>query len=396
MTTETPPLAVGWESLPWPPPGPTRRVEPGLQGRDYRAAVPARIAALDVHLASVAAAEADDARDAIARYDTTTPGPGAGHDGPVSRALALAEALCSCLIEHISADPTEVALADLVAPVPGSPAALVVAARDATIDALATTSPTTAQTLLDLHATLARGQDHAGPGRFRTEQVWIGNTPTPHDAVFVPPRHERIPAAIKDLAVYLARTDVPLITQIAIAHAQIETIHPFTDGNGRLGRALIQAMLSAAGATTATVLPVSAGLLADTRGYVAALTAYRAGEATPIVDTLTGAIYTAIHRGWDLAEHLHDNHTGWATRLTARPDATARRVLPVLIGDPAVTSRNVQDRLAVSASAADHAIGHLLDAGIITDTGLRHRGRIYLATDVTDALSNFLTHTRRG
>ena len=195
---------------------------------------------------------------------------------------------------------------------------------------------------------------------------------------------------------YLARTDVPLIAQVAIAHAQIETIHPVADGNGRLGRALIQAMLSLGGATTATVLPVSAGLLADTRGYIAALTAYRAGDPTPIVATLTRAIYTAINRGLDLADHLHDIHTGWASRLTARPDATTWRTLPVLIGNPALTSRTIQDRLAVSTSAADHAISHLRDAGIITDTGRRRRGRVYLAHDVTDALSGFLTHTRRG
>ena len=113
----------------------------------------------------MAAAEADDARDAMARYDTTTPGPGGGHGGPVSRALALAEALCSCAIEHISADPAEVALADLIPPDPGSPAAVVVAARDATVAALAARSAISAQALLRLHATLARGQDHAGPGR---------------------------------------------------------------------------------------------------------------------------------------------------------------------------------------------------------------------------------------
>ncbi len=104
-----------------------------------------------------------------------------------------------------------------------------------------------------------------------------------------PARPHRVPAAIDDLMAFAARDDVPLLAQIAVAHAQFETIHPFTDGNGRTGRALVQAMLRNKGLTRQVTVPVSAGLLADTDGYIAALTAYRDGDAAPIVERFAEA-----------------------------------------------------------------------------------------------------------
>src|SRR5665811_1759860 len=84
--------------------------------------------------------------------------------------------------------------------------------------------------------------------RWREQQVWIGGSRFgPHEADFVPPHHDRVPAGIADLAAFMARTDIPVLTHAAIAHAQFETIHPFPDGNGRVGRALVHALLKAGG-----------------------------------------------------------------------------------------------------------------------------------------------------
>ena len=128
-------------------------------------------------------------------------------------------------------------------------------------------------------------QDPSSAGRWRTEQVWIGGDGySPHRQSFIPPHHEHIPALIADLLAFARRTDVPLLTQSAIAHAQFETIHPFTDGNGRTGRALIHAMLRGPGLTRNVTVPVSAGLLTDTAAYFEAFTAYRAGNPEAIVE----------------------------------------------------------------------------------------------------------------
>ena len=105
-------------------------------------------------------------------------------------------------------------------------------------------------------------------GRWRDEQVWIGGDSFgPHDAEFVPPHHARVPALMADLIKFTSRADLPLLSQAAIAHAQFETVHPFADGNGRTGRALIHAMLRGHRLTRNVTVPVSAGLLTDTRSY---------------------------------------------------------------------------------------------------------------------------------
>src|SRR5262249_56504813 len=92
----------------------------------------------------------------------------------------------------------------------------------------------------------------------------------PHGAAFVPPHYERVPDAMRDLMSFVRRDDLPVLAHAALAHAQFETIHPFVDGNGRTGRALVHAMLRARGVTRNVTVPVSAGLLTDTDAYFAA------------------------------------------------------------------------------------------------------------------------------
>src|ERR1700712_2801977 len=129
-------------------------------------------------------------------------------------------------------------------------------------------------------------------GRWRAEQVWIGGDSFgPHGAAFIPPHHDHVPAPMADLVEFTRAADLPLLSQAALAHAQFETIHPFPDGNGRTGRALIHAMLRSHGLTRNVTVPVSAGLLTDTVGYFEALTAYRSGEPAEIVEKLANASF---------------------------------------------------------------------------------------------------------
>lgn len=227
-----------------------------------------------------------------------------------------------------------------------------------------------------------RGQSHADPGRFRTEQVWIGGgSASPHTAAFVPPHH--------------SRTDVPLLVQAAIAHAQFETIHPFNDGNGRTGRALVHAMLRQAGATTRSTVPVSAGLLADTESYFTALTAYRAGDATPIVARFADAAFAAIGNGRRLAEDLLAVHERWSQAISARRTASVWQVLPRLLSQPAITSALIQESVGLSQPAADNVIAQLRDAGVVKKAAGVQRYVVWVATDVTDALDDFADRARR-
>lgn len=159
----------------------------------------------------------------------------------------------------------------------------------------------TAESIQTTHRVLMETEPRHTPGGFRTEQVWIGTRPaSPIGAEFVPPHHDRITDLIDDLAAFSRRTDIPAMTAIAIAHAQFETILPFTDGNGRTGRAFVQAMLRQRRVTRNVAVPVSVGLFADVTHYHQALTEYRAGNINPIVWIFADASFRAIENSAQL------------------------------------------------------------------------------------------------
>ena len=125
-------------------------------------------------------------------------------------------------------------------------------------------------------------------------------------------------------------------------------------------------MLRHGRATTRTTVPVSAGLLTDTSTYFTALTAYRAGDPDPIVTRFSEATFAAIGNSRALAAALKGIDERWRAELTARRDSVAWQILPILLAQPAVTSRLVQQRTGVSQPAADRALRQLSEAGILT------------------------------
>lgn len=150
--------------------------------------------------------------------------------------------------------------------------------------------------ILELHAVLMEQHARHTPGEWRTEPAWIGKaSDSPLGAEFVAPHHEYVLGLASDLVAFINDPTVPALLSAAVGHAQFETIHSFTDGNGRTGRALVQAMLKHCGVTRNVAVPVSAGLLADVEGYHAALTAYRTGDLDPIVRAFADASLRAVH-----------------------------------------------------------------------------------------------------
>lgn len=395
-----PGLAVGWEELPWrinAPQTPMTRSERASIRSTYRAAVPARIAGLPFQIESAVAAHIDDARAEIARFDVELSALFPGVEiAPLSAVLLRTESASSSQIENITAGAKALALAEVGIVKYGSNAGIVAANVEAMRRALDLADDVTAASILAIHEVLMHGQEHACPGRFREEQVWIGGSSvSPHKAAFVPPHHSRVAEAIDDLAAFIRRTDLPLIAQAAIAHAQFETIHPFNDGNGRTGRALVHAMLKQGGATTRVTVPVSAGLLTDTEAYFTALTAYRDGDPNPIVKEFGKASFAAVRNGRTLADDLAGIYDRWAKTLTARKDAGAWKVLPLLLSRPAITSRVIQEAAGLSQPASDNAIRQLLEAGIVARASGTQRHLVWVANDVTRALDAFGVRARR-
>ena len=405
MTSPTAPntratCSVTWETLPWENHGsaqPLTRAQRATIRPTYEAAVPAEIASLDVAIEPVVLAASDDARAEIARFDAELSMilPGA-EIAPLSAVLLRTESASSSQIENITAGAKALALAELGVVRYGSNAGLVAANVDAMNRAIELADDVTPEGILAIHEALMRGQTHAQPGQFRTEQVWIGGaSSSPHAAAFVPPHHSRVEAAIADLCAFIERTDAPLLAQAAIAHAQFETIHPFNDGNGRTGRALVHAMLKHGGATTRTTVPVSAGLLTDTDSYFAALTAYRNGDPSRIVERFAAAALAAIGNGRTLAGDLVRIHETWSRTLDVRRTAAVWQVLPLLLSQPAVTSTVVQQATGLSQPAADNVIKQLRESGILTKASGTQRYLVWVTTDVTKTLDEFAARARR-
>jgi Fic family protein len=238
--------------------------------------------------------------------------------------------------------------------------------------------------------------EHAG--RWRDELVWIGpGDAGPLTAEFVAPHHDHLPAALDDLVRFMARDDLPVLLHVAVAHAQFETLHPFVYGNGRTGRALAQAMLKSKGVVTRSTVPLSSGLLVDIGGYFAALTSYRRGDATAIAQRFASAALFASATGTDLIDALADAMVDARAKLaTVRSDAAAHRVLPLLIGQPIVTSRYLTQTLGLNEVAAKRAIDTLVARGVLVETSGRNRGRTWAQSDVLAALDGYARRVRRG
>ncbi|MBO0871341.1 MAG: Fic family protein, partial [Micromonosporaceae bacterium] len=254
------------------------------------------------------------------------------------------------------------------------------------------------EAIIAMHAALLGGVEQAMTGRWRQEQVWIGGTSFgPHSASFVPPHHEHVPGLMEDLVRFAQRTDLPLFVQAALAHAQFETIHPFPDGNGRTGRALIHAMLRGHGLTRNVTVPVSAGLLTDTAGYFATLTAYRDGDPAPIVSRLADASFAATANGRRLVADLREIRASWTEKIRARQGAAAWRLADLLLRQPVVDTASVAAELDLVPTNAQRVITPLAEAGILTEfTGFK-RNRMWQASEVLTVLDDFAARAgRRG
>lgn len=362
-------------------------------GHPYRAAVPPLIADLDPRVSSSVAALVDDAVEALVRFDAQL----GGEIAPFAALLLRSEAAASSQIENLTASARAIYTAEL-GDDSRQNAAQIVANTRAMQSALELADDLTPASVLAMHAALLDGDTHHDAGVWRTEPVWIGRSAdSPAGADFVAPASERVPALVDDVMVFSRRTDLPRLVQIAVAHAQFETIHPFTDGNGRTGRALMQAMFRGTGLTRNVTIPVSAGLLTDTAGYHAALDAYRTGEVEPIVVATAEAAFRAVNNAHELVDDIHAVQAAWRATVTARADSAVWRVLEVVARQPVLTGASLSAQLGPSVNVY-RALDALAAAGVLVGKSEHKlRAKVWRSDDVLQALDAFARRAgRRG
>lgn len=376
--------SVAYEERSWTPTTEIPRRWRTTYAGPYLAAVVPTIESVVVDTPSAVAALADEAATMLAAFDAEL-----GVElVPYGAILLRSESASSSRIERLTASARSVALAELgdrsrrnATEIAANTAAMRAALRLADrVDEAA---------ILDTQRTLLDDVQPDAVG-WRDQQVWIGaSSYGPHTAAFVPPHHERVRPAVADLVAFVERDDLPVVVQAAIAHAQFETIHPFTDGNGRTGRALLHAIFRAKGLTRHVAVPVSSGLLVDVDRYFDALDAYRNGEPGPIIERVSEAIHAAVVNGRALVESVRSIRQRWSDVLVARPQATVWRALDVIVRQPVLDSALLQRAIDVRAQAADDAIGRLVDIGALEQVTVGRRNRKYAAPEILAALDDF-------
>jgi Fic family protein len=388
--------ALTWEEHDWVSKIPPEMVSAKVRKRHsgpYRSAVVPVIAELAPRLPVAVASLAEEASIEIARFDAEL----GAEVAPFASVLLRSESASSSLIENLTSGAKAIALAELGSTEKRNATEIVgnVAAMKAALD-LADRLDQSA--ILAMQRALVGEHDPGIAGRWREEQVWIGGDSFgPHGAEFIAPHHTHIPALMDDLVRFTGRTDLPLLSQAAIAHAQFETVHPFADGNGRTGRALIHSMLRGHGLTRNVTVPVSAGLLTDTRGYFDTLTAYREGNPAAIVEKLAQASFTAVSTGRQLVAELRTIRASWNEKIRARRGAGAWRLADALIRQPVVDAATVAEALDVTPENALRAITPLMEAGVITEFTGFARNRMWQSAEVLSALDAFAARAgRRG
>lgn len=349
----------------------------------FEASRPPDIASMEFVLPPKLISESEAALDEISRLDTEY----GAHLAPLSAMMLAAEAIASSKIEGVYATVEEYLRAMLGTRSNRSALALFHAAE--AIDHLLR-NDISDHHVLDAHRMLMAeaGLEAISAGKYRAVQNWVGGSDhSPRGALHIPPPAHEVPRLMQDVLVFSRRRDIPVLIQAAIMHAQFESIHPFTDGNGRIGRAMISALLRQRGPIHHIIVPLAAALLARRDDYFHTLRAYREGNAAPIVRLITQSMRVAAQESLLTAHRLMGMPEEWAFNAgLPRHNSAAGRIIQRLAETPILSYQDLEQAMGISASASHRALGLLHESGVIHRLIGNQRNRIWVASDVVDEL----------
>jgi Fic family protein len=247
----------------------------------------------------------------------------------------------------------------------------------------------TIHTVEKLHRALMRHDKdyvkrHGPAGEFRRKPVRIGGRDF-NDSTYNPPPHADVLSCMAEHIAYLRcegmqQLHQSIIVQMAVAHAHFEAVHPFADGNGRVGRLLLPLMLRAAGHTPLYLAPYIAAFKQD---YYAALRAAQQRlDFVPLVAHLSRAISHTVGDAENAARRLTELQASWTQKKKFRNNSASQKMLEKLQWHPVVTAKSVERLVGCSPAAARTALTQLAEAGILSERTGKRRYRIFQARDV--------------
>lgn len=369
---------------------------------DYDAYIPDKLAERAFRLDGEVAADIADAEASLMLLDKRT--AALAETETLARILLRAECVASSRIEGLEIAPRRLMRAEAakqMGELPGDITAEEVLgnidAMRAALEAAVSTKRITTDTILDIHYHLlkdTRLSDHAG--RIRDVQNWIGgNEYNPCAAEFIPPPPEFVAPLLEDLSDFCNSDMLPAVAQAAIAHAQFETIHPFVDGNGRAGRALVHLLLRRRGLTTRVQPPVSLILATRVKDYRRGLKAFSydgppdSDESHTGINAWVGIFSAACVRAAADAGAFEERCTelerNWRDRLERiRKESSVDLILKILPGTPIISVKSVVAMTGRSKPQVNAAVARLENAGILRKVTVGRRNRAFEARYVID------------
>jgi Fic family protein len=373
---------------------------------DYEAYVPDPLVGRSFGLDGDVAADVAEAETAIARLNVEA--SALIDTEALARILLRAEAVASSRIEGLDIGARRLLRAEAVRGLDDATSDVTANEVLGNIDAMVYAiervgagDEITVELLLEIHRRLLSGTRlESYAGMFREEQNWIGGSSyNPCSAAYVPPPPELVADLMADLCSFCNTDDLPGVVQAAIAHAQFETIHPFVDGNGRTGRALIQLVLRRRGLATRVLPPVSLILATWAKDYVNALmgTRYR-GPATSRdahegtnrwVAQFATACARAVADAAAFERRAQEIEAAWRVRVgSVRKNSAADLLLRGLLGAPVVTVPSAATVIGRSFPAANNAVAQLVKAGVLQQVNVGRRNRAYEAPEIIAAFTD--------
>lgn len=367
------------------------------RGCRYEAFVPEALAAMELTLPVEVAGLVSEAEAAVRQLNAASRPALA----PLARLLLRTESIASSKVEGLQMGVRELARAEARMETGGrrSPTAIEIVANIGAMETAITEAATAPrfgeEQLLAIHRRLMEHEQRQQiAGRFRTSQNWIGgNDYNPCGADFVPPPVEELPRLLADLYQAINDALLPPLVQAALIHGQFETIHPFDDGNGRTGRALIHVILRRRGVAPNYVPPISVVLAGARDRYIAGLTRFRGDRVVEWIEQFAATTARAGHLATRYLAAVEDLMAGWRARLSAaaapRADAAAWAVIDVLPAHPVITGPVAAAATGRSKGPIYEALAQLRDAGVLIPLSESRRNQAWEAAGLLDLVQSF-------
>jgi Fic family protein len=317
---------------------------------------------------------------------------------PLARLLLRTESIASSKVEGLQMGVRELARAEARMETGGkkSPTAVEIVANidamETAVNEAATSERFGEEQLLRIHRRLMEHDPRPQvAGRFRMGQNWIGgNDYTPCGADYVPPPVEEVTRLLDDLYTVMNDDLLPPLVQAALVHAQFETIHPFDDGNGRTGRALIHVILRRRGVAPDYVPPISVILANSRERYIAGLERFRGDGTVEWIEHFASVTTHAANLAAEYVNRVESLMENWREQLRAtihpRADAAAWAVINVLPAYPVITSPVAAATTGRSKGPIHDALAQLVEAGVLIPLSASRRNQGWEAVGMLDLL----------